>query len=247
MRELDSVSIAMTDYGFWDIEVNATNDITYSYSGKKEVEQFQSFFEDESKLTRPDIGLGSSGGGKFIEYDDLWTYTESDLTGYWTSLKNSDGVKYWDYIIGGTGKRLDFRGGTQNFGVYAGVDDTYIDVLVSMDLIQFKSLLFANPELVRLLVDWLYRQVVYSGDHNLPAFGEYYLYNNHVNQDGNGFIWWLGQNNRLSHTFPNIQFQGMNQDLVHDRFQSMVQFIREENPSSNTLQGYCEALYAFSQ
>lgn len=37
MRELDNVAIAMTDYGFWDIEVNATNDTTYSYSGGKEV------------------------------------------------------------------------------------------------------------------------------------------------------------------------------------------------------------------
>lgn len=98
-------------------------------------------------MIRPDIELDSatselidSCGSKFVEYDDLWTHTEvvdsseSELTGYWTSLNHQDGARYWDYIIGGTGKRLDFQGGTQNFGVYAGDNDTYIDVLVSLDV-----------------------------------------------------------------------------------------------------------------
>ena len=147
MRELDTVAIAMTDYGFWDIEPNTTNDITYTYSGGKEVLDSRSFFEDESKLTRPDIELDSAEsqlvaehGSRFVEYDDLWTYTEdvdsseSELTGFWTSLNHPDGVKYWDHIIGSTGKRLDFQGGTQNFGVYSGDNDTYIDVLVGMDV-----------------------------------------------------------------------------------------------------------------
>ena len=109
----------MTDYGFWDIEVNATNDITYSYTGKKEICPLGRLFQDESKLIRPDIKLNSAEtaqsnhGRKFVEYDDLWAYTEdSELTGYWKSLNHQDGIKYWDYIIDSTGKRLDFQGGT---------------------------------------------------------------------------------------------------------------------------------------
>lgn len=67
--------------------------------------------------------------------------------------------------------------------------------------------------MVQLFIDWLYEQVVHT-EENHP-FGEYYLYNNH---DDNGFIGWLGKFSRLSPTFPNIQFQGMNKDLVNDRF-----------------------------
>ena len=115
-----------------------------------------------------------------------------------------------------------------------------------MDLTQFKSLLFANPTLVRLLVDWLYRQVVHSGSDNFPAFGEYYLYNKH---DNDGFIGWFDapQKARLSPSFDDIQFQCMDQNLVDDRFSSMVDFIKGENPSANTLQDYCGKLYTFSK
>ena len=252
MRELDNVAIAMTDYGFWDIEVNATNDTTYSYSGQKEISYYKSFFGDESKLIRPDIELDSatselidSCGSRFVEYDDLWTCTEvadsseSELTGYWTSLNHPSGVKYWDYIIGSTGVRLDFRGGTQNFGVYSGGNDTYIDVLVSLDLNQFKSLLFADSVLVQMFIDWLYGQVVHTEEDH--PFGEYYLYNNH---DDNGFIGFLGEH--LSPMFSNIQFQGMDGDLVNNRFNSMVDFVKGEDAVARTLQDYCGVLYNFS-
>ena len=260
MRELNTVAIAMTDYGFWDIEPNTTNDITYTYRGKKKISYFKSFFEDESKLIRPSIELDSAEsqlvaehGSRFVEYDDLWAYTEdvdsseSELTGYWTSLNHPDGVRYWDYIIGSTENRLDFNGGTQNFGVYSSEYDTYIDVLVNLELGQFKNLLFANPVLVQLFVDWLYRQVVHSGDDELPAFGEYYLYNNHVNQEGRGFIGWLGLESRLSHPFKNVQFNGMTRKQVNQSFSSMVNLIEDEKPKHNTLQGYCSALYRLTR
>ena len=146
MRELNTVAIAMTDYGFWDIEPNTTNDITYIYRGKKKISYFKSFFDDESKLIRPSIELDSAEsqlvaehGSRFVEYDDVWAYTEdvdssgSELTGYWTSLNHPDGVKYWDYIIGSAENRLDFHGGTQNFGVYSSEYGTYIDVLVNLE------------------------------------------------------------------------------------------------------------------
>lgn len=35
IKQLGDVSIAMTDYGFWDIETNTTDDIVYSYNGRK--------------------------------------------------------------------------------------------------------------------------------------------------------------------------------------------------------------------
>lgn len=95
--------------------------------------------------------------------------------------------------------------------------------------------------LVQLFIDWLYEQVVHTeGGH---PFGEYYLYNNH---DGNGFIRWLGNDSRLSPTFPSIQFQGMNKDLVDIRFNSMVDFVKGEYALAKTLQDYCGVLYNFS-
>lgn len=35
VRELDTVNIALTDYGFWDLEENNTNNVTYSYRNGK--------------------------------------------------------------------------------------------------------------------------------------------------------------------------------------------------------------------
>ena len=57
VRELDTVNIALTDYGFWDIEVNRTNNITYSYRGGKSYGNIdvQNFNNDTTKLIDPTI------------------------------------------------------------------------------------------------------------------------------------------------------------------------------------------------
>ena len=34
IKSLGEINIVMTDYGFWDIEPNMTNSITYSFRGK---------------------------------------------------------------------------------------------------------------------------------------------------------------------------------------------------------------------
>jgi hypothetical protein len=36
IKELDTVNIALTDYGFWDIEKNQTNNKTLTYRGIKD-------------------------------------------------------------------------------------------------------------------------------------------------------------------------------------------------------------------
>lgn len=53
IRDLDNVNIAMTDYGFWDIEANHTNSTTYSYKGGKRYQPVGKFNEDVSKLVTP--------------------------------------------------------------------------------------------------------------------------------------------------------------------------------------------------
>lgn len=54
IRELDNVNIALTDYGFWDIEANHTNNTTYSYrKGKKYDKSVHTFNNDITKLVTP--------------------------------------------------------------------------------------------------------------------------------------------------------------------------------------------------
>lgn len=73
MRDLDNVSIVMTDYGFWDIEPNTTNDVTYSYR-QKDAKTYETdvaaFNSSTTKLVKPTIALAPSD--KVVEYDKVW-------------------------------------------------------------------------------------------------------------------------------------------------------------------------------
>ena len=86
VKSLDSISIAMTDYGFWDIEPNSTNHMTYSYRGEKNFGDYEKRNTDVRKLIHPTTVLGDTD--KIVEYDKVWerkasTYqTESNICRY---------------------------------------------------------------------------------------------------------------------------------------------------------------------
>lgn len=54
IRELDNVNIAMTNYGFWDIEANNTNNVVQSYkNGKEYIDGISYVNKDMKKLVTP--------------------------------------------------------------------------------------------------------------------------------------------------------------------------------------------------
>ena len=140
IRELDTVNIAMTDYGFWDIEANQTNNTTYSYRGGKSYENTNvpNFNNDITKLVDPTISLG--GTTKYCEYshvndgeiaqygrDRLWeknredwyychdlvvdaTQPESDILHRFKNYRSS--------IVGNNGNTISLFGCTENFALY---------------------------------------------------------------------------------------------------------------------------------
>jgi hypothetical protein len=78
VRELDTVNIVLTDYGFWDIEANSTNNVTQSYRGGKEYisklvdstdYQLHELNADISKLVTPTMTFSPSEN-KVVEYSD---------------------------------------------------------------------------------------------------------------------------------------------------------------------------------
>ena len=131
IRELDTVNIAMTDYGFWDVEENQTNNITYSYRNGKsyENEDVPEFNNDTTKLVDPTIQLGDAV--KYCEYShvDDGTATEYGIDRLWNATDDGnwyecEGVKVDDenkkyrekVIINRT--ELPFYGATENFAIY---------------------------------------------------------------------------------------------------------------------------------
>lgn len=138
VRELDTVNIALTDYGFWDIEVNRTNNVTYSYrNGKSYDKNVGEFNNDNKKLIDPTIFFAQTT--KYCEYssdeygiDRLWTHG-----GDWYKC---DGIQvdgkskqYRDAIII-NGKSLPFYGATENFALYGSSGNEPIHLLVSLTL-----------------------------------------------------------------------------------------------------------------
>ena len=89
VRELGGIPIVMTDGGFWDIEHNSTNDITYSYSGEKSYSRLPDYewvvdkrIDRTDKLVVPAQDKGSRfvepNDSIFVEYDKKWVKDPSD-------------------------------------------------------------------------------------------------------------------------------------------------------------------------
>ena len=148
VKTLDSVNIAMTNCGFWDLERNQTNKVTYIFNGSKDrVEKNGTFNGEIHKLLLPyDTSYGKYTD-RVVEYDKIWKPDGSHYTyGDWSFLKRIQ-VK--------TGAEHDFVGATSSFAVYDSATDP-IYILSQMGFEQFKRLLYATSDLVNPFIRWLY-------------------------------------------------------------------------------------------
>lgn len=264
VRELDTVNIALTDYGFWDIEENTTNNKTFSYrNGKRYYHDVGAFNNDTSKLVNPNIQYDCEAvqdvdgtnwrkqiaveycaePGNPLELDRIWNL---DADPNWYRCEGLD-KSYRSYIVP-NGFRLPFFGGTEHFAVYKAEGEDPIHVLVNISPSQFVNLLFANSQLTTYFIEWLYKQVVY------PSRGEHYLYNNHFNTLGNnrGFIGNLGES-LWNNDFEGLQFQigkeytGGSADTVglplSTKFKKIRSVVEDYDPSATTMTDFCNDLY----
>lgn len=162
IKTLDSVTIVLTDYGFWDIEPNETDYITYSYRGG---EKKHSVIDGEyqargDKVVLPTIVVGETD--RVVEYDKVWK-----LSGKKYAYEGSGTGKSMSYmrdLVGEDGEIHGFVGGTDTFAIYNGVSsgtDNYpAYILTQISLEQFNSLLFSTPGLVTPFFKWLYGKIV---------------------------------------------------------------------------------------
>lgn len=270
IRELDTVNIAMTDYGFWDLEDNNTNNVQYSYRGGKEFNGgVPSFNDDISKLITPTMDFNSATQ-KAVEYSSL----ESE--GYVTDEQgNKVGVDriwspvgdYWykceGIVFDGEAKmyrskiypndvELPFVGGTENFAVYDHSGDDPIHILVNLTREQFVNLLFANSQLTTYFIEWLYDQVVegplaVNGSTIHSGKGEYYLWNNNGSFIGNlerslSNNEFDGLQLQLGKKYPETGTQQIKLDL-DGKFESVEKLVKAYDSSVSSLTQYCTSLY----
>lgn len=273
VRELDTVNIAMTDYGFWDIEENNTNNVSYSYrSGKEYSKKVLKFNNDISKLVTPTIDFTSpddiaieyscSGRENYVHddhgypigVDRIWKL----ITPPWYECAgiqvDGESKRYRDYISP-NGIELPFFGGTEHFALYKSrtLADTTdpIQILVNLTVEQFAKLLFANSQLTTYFVKWLYNKVVHSEK------GEYYLYNNHfdIASGKRGFIANLRESlenpSSGGNSFDKLEFQlgkpyssSVELDIQRDKFDSIENLVKKYNSTTSTMTQYCNNLYA---
>ena len=84
VRQLDSVCIALTNYGFWDVEPNTTKYVTYSYNGGKDYALIGAYGNAlKTKIVRPEFQVGT-GQFKIVEYDKKFDKVSNhNRTEYW--------------------------------------------------------------------------------------------------------------------------------------------------------------------
>lgn len=272
VRELDTVNIAMTDYGFWDIEANTTNNVNYSYrNGKEYANDIGNLNQDVSKLTTPTIDYKcqaiDSGTGRrtqiAVEYsspasegylsngmDRIWKLTSDKLWYQCQGIKVDGQIKKYRSTISPNGVELPFFGGTEHFAVYKAEGDDPIHVLVNITEEQFINMLFANSQLTNYFIEWLYEQVVHGPNGSIHnGKGEYYLWNNNGN-----FIANLG--NSLAPS-SGISYSGLEFGLgkqytaadgttiqldVSTKFQQIDDVVKAYDSTVSTMTQYCNNL-----
>ena len=236
LRTLDSVNIAMTDYGFWDIEKNSTKNRTYSFRGQDKtyrVTDYEGFNEVPDKIIHPTKDLRFQNGQKVVEYDMPWRSVSSetyagryDITGDYTN------VRYLNKVVGQTKDEHDFHAGTENFAVYAQNGDSPIHILTNMDQTQFNNLFFAFPDLVNTFVRWMYDNSTYEEQ------SEHYLSTQHFN-----FVQFLNQ-------FSNQKYDELKYTVSEDdsslikadgKFASIKNLLKDHG-ATDSLRGNCDGL-----
>ena len=154
LRMFSNVEVALTDYGFWDIEPNTTGKKTYSYRGKKglEITNGDEFNGRDDKIIHP-INVQYENGDKVVEYGKIWK--KSDDAYVECHGENGELIegmkKYLREIL-----KHQFVGGTDTFAVYDSTENKPPQILVDMTQQQFNSQLFSTPALVNKIVQWLY-------------------------------------------------------------------------------------------
>lgn len=142
-RQLGDIPIVLTDWGFWDMEQNSTNDLTYSYGGDKEYTRLpdHEWVSDKRKDLIDKVVLPEQDKGNpfvhhddaiFVEYDKKWLKSEGDSNKFQCKMASQESqewlpVKYPSQIhsevrqeSGYVLKPHDFVGGDWKFALYDG-------------------------------------------------------------------------------------------------------------------------------
>jgi hypothetical protein len=229
LKTLDNISIVLTDYGFWDIESNQTNSVTYSFkNGLKDYSKCGPFNGRKNKVSTPTLALQDTDS--VAEYDKAWSLVSHNNEDKYVCSEFPD-VWWLKEIASEDGLRKQFFGCTDKFAVYYPQGGGAADILVGIGLGQFKQFILANPELAQTFMEWMYGQVVY------PQRGERYLMN--VHEEAAQYVNSLANNK----TFSNLKYQVVPEDqLIDDKFNSIREIALAQNPSAQTLYSYCRAL-----
>lgn len=226
-KELDTTNIAFTDYGFWDVETNKTNDLTYSYRGSKTygfIEPLQKKYYRNDKIVFPTMVLSDTD--KVVEYDKIWK-----LNG--DKYHNTDyDLSYLQTIF--RKENHEFVGGNDQFAVYNsdGYNEPPYLLIRIEDFDRYNRLLFSDPTLVRYLIKWMYKQVTH------PDEGEYYL-----------MVKYHTYSKMLNEILTDVRYDNqsyqvqMSDNLVGSKFNSIPNLLNEKQSDSNKLQKYSSDIY----
>lgn len=138
IKSLGNHTIAMTDYGFWDIEPNQTRSVTYSYRGLKEVEPDVTLHVNgkpsmrNSKVVSPETSLGEDDIVVECQYKDEngeLTAGNTVVQKIWTKpngnfyVNDGNDIKYIKDIVGvydssDPKPKHELYGCTDNFAMY---------------------------------------------------------------------------------------------------------------------------------
>ena len=145
IKGLDTMSIAMTDYGFWDIEPNKTSDVVYSYRGIKNgmfrANVNANKLNDKSVLPIDVVG----DDDKVSECGILWKLHEDSY------VNESNGMKY-PHELPTMGR---FVGASKSFAAYSNQNGG-LSLMARIDEIQLKKLVFGDDSIGRTFIQWLF-------------------------------------------------------------------------------------------
>lgn len=158
IRELDNVTIALTDYGFWDIETNQTKDVTYSYRGMKTHQDVDpgGYAHLETKIVLPEFN--ADGNAKVVEYNKAWNL---DGTETFYQYENTKFVK--DLVLDSESHSFIGAAASGNFAVYDVSEKEPAYLLVGIGSDEFRRLLYSDSALSGIFTQWLYDQVTDPG------------------------------------------------------------------------------------
>jgi len=149
------VTIALTDYGFWDIEPNQTNEITYSFrgAGRKDIEVIGDveFNGRKEKLVDPPCDVLETD--RIVEYDRKWVVDEDGM--YECRHSSGDHVPLYDRYLPQILGNQKFVGGSRGFAVYDSIGSSPVAIFADLGD-SFVRLLYSSVDLRATITKWLY-------------------------------------------------------------------------------------------